>query len=124
MCSSCDSGVAAFQSIFTSFFMKNDVKIDWKAATPESKELHIEAPRLYYHEASQQIDMAPNGKLTRDGAVFEGAPPVIHMQDDGHGHRTLKEGDASKAHGTEVQPNRKLDYSADKVWVDYEIGRA
>jgi lipopolysaccharide export system protein LptA len=100
-------------------FMKNDVKIDWKAATPESKELHIEAPSLYYHEASQQIDMVPNGKLTRDGATFEGDTPVIHMQDDGQGHRTIKEVDASKAHGTEVQPNRKLDYSADKVWVDY-----
>jgi lipopolysaccharide export system protein LptA len=100
-------------------FMKNDVKIDWKAATPESKELHIEAPSLYYHEATQQIDMVPNGKLTRDGATFEGDTPVIHMQDDGQGHRTIKEVDASKAHGTEVQPNRKLDYSADKVWVDY-----
>ena len=100
-------------------FMKNDVKIDWKAATPESKELHIEAPSLYYHEASQQIDMVPNGRLTRDGAIFEGDTPVIHMQDDGQGHRTIKEVDASKAHGTEVQPNRKLDYSADKVWVDY-----
>src|ERR1017187_6639701 len=100
-------------------FMKHDVKIDWKAATPESKELHIEAPSLYYHEASQQIDMLPNGRLTRDGAIFEGDTPVIHMQDDGHGHRTIKEVDAVKAHGTEVQPNRKLDYSADKVWVDY-----
>jgi lipopolysaccharide export system protein LptA len=100
-------------------FMKHDVKIDWKAATPESKELLIEAPSLYYHEASQQIDMAPSGKLTRDGAIFEGDTPVIHMQDDGQGHRTIKEVDASKAHGTEVQPNRKLDYSADKVWVDY-----
>jgi lipopolysaccharide export system protein LptA len=100
-------------------FMKHDVKIDWKAATPESKELHIEAPSLYYHEASQQIEMLPNGRLTRDGAIFEGDTPVIHMQDDGKGHRTIKEVDASKAHGTEVQPNRKLDYSADKVWVDY-----
>jgi lipopolysaccharide export system protein LptC len=90
-------------------FMKNDVKIDWKAATPESKDLHIEAPSLYYHEASQQIDMVPNGRLTRDGAIFEGDTPVIHMQDDGQGHRTIKEVDASKAHGTEVQPNRKLD---------------
>jgi len=100
-------------------FMKHDVKIDWKPATPEGKELHIEAPSLYYHESSQQIDMAPNGKLTRDGATFEGDTPVIHLQDDGQGHRTIKEVDASKAHGTEVQPNRKLDYSADKVWVDY-----
>jgi lipopolysaccharide export system protein LptA len=100
-------------------FMKHDVKIDWKAATPESKELHIEAPSLYYHENSQQIDLAPNGKLTRDGAVFEGDSPVIHMQDDGHGHRTIKTVDASQARGTEVQPNRKLDYAADKVWVDY-----
>jgi len=100
-------------------FMKHDVKIDWKPATPEGKELHIEAPSLYYHESLQQIDMAPNGKLMRDGATFEGDTPVIHLQDDGQGHRTIKEVDASKAHGTEVQPNRKLDYSADKVWVNY-----
>jgi lipopolysaccharide export system protein LptA len=100
-------------------FMKHDVKIDWKAATPESKELHIEAPSLYYHESTQQIDLAPTGRLTRDGAIFEGDTPAIHMQDDGKGHRTIKEVDASKARGTEVQPNRKLDYAADKVWVDY-----
>jgi lipopolysaccharide export system protein LptA len=114
-----ESSGATYDPPTRELFMKNDVKIDWKAATPESKELHIEAPSLYYHEASQQIDMVPNGKLTRDGATFEGDTPVIHLQDDGQGHRTIKEVDASKARGTEVQPNRKLDYSADKVWVDY-----
>jgi len=114
-----ESNGATYDPPSRELLMKRDVKIDWKPATPEGKELHIEAPSLYYHENTQQIDLVPTGKLTRDGAIFEGDNPAIHMQDDGSGHRTIKEVDASKAHGTDVQPNRKLDYAADKVWVDY-----
>ena len=100
-------------------FMKNDVKIDWQGKSPNAKPLHIEAPTLAYHEASKEIDLLPTGRLVHGEAVFEGDSPVIHMQDDGKGHREIKEVDGSKVHGVDILPTRKLQYSADRVWVDY-----
>lgn len=100
-------------------FMKNEAKIDWRGSTPNAKPMHIEAPSLYYHESSKQIDLVPSGRMNHGDAVFEGDSPVIRMQDDGKGHSTIREVDASRARGSDVLPARKLQYSADRVWVDY-----
>jgi len=100
-------------------FMKNDVKIDWEPATPNAKPMHIEAPSLAYHESTKEIDLLPTGRMTRDDAVFEGDTPVIRMQDDDKGHRTIREIDGLKVHGSDVTPNRNLQYAADRVWVNY-----
>jgi lipopolysaccharide export system protein LptA len=99
--------------------MKRDVVVDWKPVGPHAKPLHIEAPSLQYHEALAQIDMAPSGHMTRGEATFDGDSPVVHLRDDGAGHKFVKEIDASRARGTEVSPSRKLSYAADRVWIDY-----
>jgi lipopolysaccharide export system protein LptA len=100
-------------------FMKNDVKIDWVPAKPDAAPLHIEAPSLAYHEATQTIDLRPTGRLTHGSAVFEGENPVIHMADDGTGRRTISNVDGANVKGSDEYPNRKLQYSAGHVWVHY-----
>jgi lipopolysaccharide export system protein LptA len=100
-------------------FMKNDVVVDWKPATPHAKPLHIEAPSLHYLESTAEIDLIPTGRMTRDALVFEGETPTIRMRDDGQGHKFINEIDAVHAHGSDDTPNRKMTYSADKVWVFY-----
>lgn len=100
-------------------FMKNNVVVDWKAATPHAKPLHIEAPSLHYLEATSEIDLVPTGRMTRDQLVFEGDKPTIRLRDDGEGHKFIREIDADRAHGSDNTPGRKLAYSADRVWVFY-----
>jgi lipopolysaccharide export system protein LptA len=103
--------------------MKNDVKIDWRSSNPDAKPMHIEAPSLAYHESSLEIDLVPSGKLTRGDAVFEGENPVVHLQvvklPDGKKHTNIHEVDGTKVHGSDVTPTRKLQYAADRVWVNY-----
>jgi lipopolysaccharide export system protein LptA len=100
-------------------FMKHDVKIDWQAATPHAKPLHIEAPSLRYEETAAVIDLIPNGRMTRDELTFEGDVPTIRLRDDGQGHKFVQEIDALHAHGTDETPGKQLKYSADRAWVFY-----
>jgi lipopolysaccharide export system protein LptA len=99
--------------------MKKDVVVDWEAATPHAKPLHIEAPSLQYQETASEIDLVPTGRITRDELVFEGDTPTIRLRDDEAGHKFVREIDAVHAHGSDNTPGRKLKYSADRAWVFY-----
>jgi lipopolysaccharide export system protein LptA len=99
--------------------MKNDVKVDWNAATPHAKPLHIEAPTLRYEEGPGVIDLIPTGRMTRDELTFEGESPTIRLRSDEEGHKFVQEIDAAHAHGSDQTPGKELVYSADRVWVFY-----
>ena len=99
--------------------MKGSVKVDWQPVGPNARPMHIEAPSLEYHESAGEIDLRPTGRMTRENSEFEGENPVIHLQDDGKGHKIIRGIDTGKAHGTDTYPNRKLNWAADRVWVSY-----
>jgi lipopolysaccharide export system protein LptA len=99
--------------------MKHDVVVDWQAASPHAKPLHIVAPSLRYAESAAEIDLLPDGRMTRDQLTFEGEKPTIRLRDDGEGHKFVREIDADHAHGADETPDKHLKYSADRVWVFY-----
>ena len=101
-------------------FMKSDVKVDWKPIGPNAKLMKIEGGSLEYHEAESEILLKPWGRLTRENTVVEGENVLIHLQDDGEGHKEIRKIEATKAHGTDTYPNRSLVYSADQLWVDFD----
>ncbi len=100
--------------------MKSNVKVDWKPTGPHAKLMKIEGGSLEYVEAESQIWLRPWGRLTRESTVVEGEIVVIHLQDDGAGHKEIRKIEAVKAHGSDTYPNRKLQYSADALWVDFD----
>jgi len=108
--------------------IKSDVKLDWKPAgtpsAPNPKPLKIEATSLAYHEAISEIWLKPWGRLTRENTVVEGEHVVVHLQDsvtsDGQRRTAIRQVEASKAHGSDTYPNRKLEYSAGELWVDFD----
>jgi lipopolysaccharide export system protein LptA len=99
--------------------MKNDVVVDWQAASPNAKPLHIVAPSLRYEETAAVIELVPNGKMTRDELTFEGDSPTIRLRQDHEGHKFVQEIDALHAHGSDETPGKHLTYSADRAWVFY-----
>ena len=99
--------------------MKSDVEVDWKPVGPHAKLMKIEAGSLEYREAENEILLTPWGRMTRENTVVEGENPVIHLHDDGHGNKILSSIDTTKAHGTDNYPNRKLQYSADQLWMAF-----
>lgn len=100
--------------------MKSDVKVDWKPIGPHAKLMKIEGGSLEYVEGDSQIWLRPWGRLTRENTVVEGETVVIYLQDDGEGHKEIRKIEAANAHGTDEYPNRKLQYSADQLVVDFD----
>ena len=94
-----------------------DVSMDYTPMGPHAKPMKIEAGCLDYHETESRILLTPWGRLTRDNTVVEGQNVVIHLQDDGEGHKSIGSIDAIMAHGTDIYPMRKLAYSADQLWL-------
>jgi lipopolysaccharide export system protein LptA len=114
-----ESNGATYDPPTRALIMKNDVVVDWQAASPHAKPLHIVAPSLQYAESAGEIDLLPTGRMTRDELTFEGEKPIIRLRDDGEGHKFVREIDADHAHGSDETPGKHLTYSADRVWVFY-----
>jgi lipopolysaccharide export system protein LptA len=114
-----ESTGATYDPPSKTLLMKNNVVVDWKAASPHAKPLHIEAPSLQYLETAAEIDLVPTGRMTRDELTFEGDRPTIRLRSDDQGHKFVREIDAEHAHGSDTTPGKELVYSADRVWVFY-----
>jgi lipopolysaccharide export system protein LptA len=104
--------------------MKNDVQVDWRGKRPNAKPMKIESASLTYHEADSTILLQPWARLTRGNTVVEGQDAVVHLQEflteDGKSQFVLHQVDAKMAHGTDAYSNRKLQYSAGEMHVDFD----
>ncbi|HWB82992.1 MAG TPA: LPS export ABC transporter periplasmic protein LptC [Bryobacteraceae bacterium] len=94
--------------------MKSQVQLNWKTQGPNSKPMKIEAANLSYHEDIQEIWLKPWGKLTRENTVVEGQNDVVHLQDG-----VIQRIEANQATGTDTYPDRKLQYSANELYVEF-----
>ncbi len=100
--------------------MKSGVEVHWNPPGPNAKPMKIETESLRYHEAASEIWLNPRGKLTRENAVVEGDVVTVRLQDDGAGHKMIRQVETTNAHGSDDYPNRKLAYSADHLLVDFD----
>jgi lipopolysaccharide export system protein LptA len=99
--------------------LKQDVKLDWLPVGPHAKPMKIEGASLLYQEASSEIWLRPWGKLTRENTVVEGENADIKLQEDTEGHKSVRSIQADHARGSDVYPNRKLQYAADRLWMSF-----
>jgi len=99
--------------------MKSDVRVDWKPLGPHAKLMKIEAGSLQYRETESQIWLNPWGRLTRENTVVEGQDVTVHLEENSAGHKVIRKIDTTKAHGSDSYPNRKLQYSAGALWVEF-----
>jgi lipopolysaccharide export system protein LptA len=83
---------------------------------PGSKAMTIEAGNLIYHEATGEVVLTPWGRLTRENTVVEGENPVIKLRN----REYIQQVHAGKAHGVDTYPNRRLQYSADDLLMDFD----
>jgi lipopolysaccharide export system protein LptA len=99
--------------------MKKDARLEWKTKGPHSKPMLVEGGSLEYHEDTSEVWLKPWGRLTRENTVVEGENAVIHLEDDGSGSKFIRKIEATKAHGSDIYPQRRLQYSADELWTDF-----
>jgi lipopolysaccharide export system protein LptA len=80
------------------------------------KPITIEASSLLYRETTGEVLLSPWGKFTRDNTVVEGQNPVIKLRN----REYIQQVHAAQGHGTDDYPNRKLQYSADDLLMDFD----
>jgi lipopolysaccharide export system protein LptA len=100
--------------------MKKDARLQWCTKGPHAKPMLVEGGSLEYHEDTSEVWLKPWGRLTRENTVIEGENPVIHLEEDGAGSKFIRKIDTTKAHGTDSYPHRKLQYSADELWTNFD----
>ncbi|HLI86979.1 MAG TPA: LptA/OstA family protein [Bryobacteraceae bacterium] len=93
--------------------LKN-VAMYWNPPGPNAKPMKIEATSLYYHELTSEVWLKPWGRLTRDQTVVEGYESVVRLED-----KAVRTVETNRAQGTDQEPNRKLQYGADNIFVNF-----
>jgi len=95
--------------------MKKDVEVHWHVPGSSAPPMKIESTALTYHEATSEIWLKPWGRLTRENTVIEGYESVIHL----HDKTRIAKIETNRAQGSDDYPNRKLQYAADSLLVDF-----
>jgi lipopolysaccharide export system protein LptA len=105
---------ASYDPSTRELFLNSQAELHWNPPGPHAKPLKIESGQVIYRENLAGIWLSPWARLTRDNTIVEAGETVIALQDGSIHHI-----EAQKAHGTDVYPNRKLQYGADHLTVDY-----
>ncbi len=95
--------------------MKSQAQLLWRGRDPKSVPMKIEAGSVVYKEGESKVYLSPWSKLTRDTLTMDGGSAVASIQD---GRLTLVE--AQNAKGVDNQPERKLEYSAGKLTINFD----
>lgn len=96
--------------------MKSDVEVHYQPASANGKPMLIQAGGMKYSETGSEISLSPWGRLIRENMTVEGENPVIQLED----HKEIRHVHALHAHGTDELDTRKLQYSADELWMDFD----
>jgi lipopolysaccharide export system protein LptA len=105
---------ADYDSTARELRMHKDVVLNWRGEKPGDTPMEVTAGNLLYKESEAKIFLSPWAKLRRDTLTLESEAAVV----------TLAEGviqlvEAAKGHGTDAQPDRKIDYAADQLNMEF-----
>lgn len=94
-------------------FTRN-VVMDMQGNGPNSKPMKVESDQLSWNEKTGTLVLMPWSRLTRDTTVVNAGQANIYLKD-----KHISSIDTSNARGTDQQPKRQIEYSADAVHVSY-----
>jgi lipopolysaccharide export system protein LptA len=98
--------------------LERNVDIHLNGKGPKSKPMRVEAGELTYSESAGVINLGPWSRMSRDQMVINALHSTVKLTNAG-GSRRVDWIDAEKGVGTDQQPTKKLDYSADMMHVSY-----
>jgi lipopolysaccharide export system protein LptA len=90
--------------------VKSQVSLNWVGQNTPDKVMHVESGELLYKEAEQQVLLSPWARMKRDTVTLEAGITLVTLV-DGH----LRQINAESGRGTEIQDEREIDFSADKL---------
>lgn len=105
---------AEYDSNSRELVLKSAVVLNWKGKDKNTKPMRVEAGHVIYRERDSRVYLEPTAKLTRDTLVLETGKAVVTLV---HGEIQLVE--AETAHGTDKQPKREVQYSANALQMNF-----
>ena len=91
-----------------------DVSLNLHGKGAKATPMRVEARTLTYSESDSLVRLEPWSRMTREGTTVNAGTSVIHMQD-----KRMQSVDADHAAGSDKRPGKDIEYSADKVHVEY-----
>jgi lipopolysaccharide export system protein LptA len=95
--------------------MHKQVNLVWRGSKPGTKPMRVEAGEVTYNELEQKVYLSPWSKLTRGTMTLEAGNATVNL-DDG----VIRHVEADHAKGNDVDPKRRLDYSADSLHMEFD----
>lgn len=95
--------------------MHKQVKLVWRGSKPGTKPMKVEAGEVTYNELEQKVYLSPWSKLTRGTMTLEAGNATVNL-DDG----VIRHVEADHAKGNDLDPKRRLDYSADSLHMEFD----
>lgn len=92
----------------------HNVAMNLQGSGPNSKPMKVEADQLEWNETTGVLHLLPWSRLTRDQTLINAGQSTIVLED-----KHISYIDSVNAKGTDQQPKRQLEYSADAVHVSY-----
>ncbi len=94
--------------------LTNNVVVNMNGRGPNSKPMRIESNQLAWNESTGVLFLSPASHLIRDQNKIDAGPSTVLIKDN-----LISVIDADQVHGADRQPARQVEYSADKVHVQY-----
>lgn len=94
--------------------LNGNVVVNLRGKGPNGKPVKIEAGQLVWDEVRGILVLDPWSRLTRDQTVVDAGQSIVALK--GHEVDWIA---ANKGHGTDKQPGRQIEYSADVLRVRY-----
>jgi len=94
--------------------LRSKVELHWMGKGPGAKPMLIEAGEAYYRESESKVFLLPWSKLTRESLHIEGADAIVTLD-----RGVIKEALSQAAHGVEDDPGRKIEFSADSLFLQF-----
>jgi lipopolysaccharide export system protein LptA len=92
--------------------LKSDVDLKWTAGV---KPMQIQAGELTYKEAERRVLLGPWSRLIRDNLTMEASTADVRLENG-----VIRQVDALQAKGVDVLPNRRVEYGADELRLEFD----
>jgi lipopolysaccharide export system protein LptA len=97
--------------------LQKDVDLIWRGVDKSTIPMKVQAGELIYKEQESRVYLNGWSKLTRDTMTLNAGPAIVTIdKEDG----TIREVDTKHAQGSDTRPDRKLEYAADKLFMNFD----
>ena len=94
--------------------MNSDVSLTWFGEKPEDKRMEVQAGSLIYKEAESKVLLMPWTKFKRETLSVESGNSVVTIVDG-----SIQHIETFQARGADSQPNRKVEFAAEELRMQF-----